>query len=279
MLTPQANNWFELQDAEPLNPLDFIANATMVGVPLVFGHSSNFGTGPWGAVTAMAGAPFCRATQSDNIQKVAEAAQWNFNNKSSNLSTALVPELRQLFYVRGNEDSISPAWITDVPIDLGSATYTSIQISDLTNAANEFIQVTKVPVFQAIGAFTGVKTLSLVFKGFGNRMLGIRLETSSTVEMLVMNLMITQGSNTQFVNNQTMNLNARILSGNTPSSSDEPQPLLTGFLCAVVRTILTHPTPVGNTSTIDCARRSTALCQMATGLTTQPGCEDGQHGC
>jgi hypothetical protein len=102
--------------------------------------------------------------------KVAEAAQWNFQNQSSNISTSIPIPLRQTVFLRaGNE------WRMDIPLDFGASVFTDIQLSLRDNAGTKGDAQGTWPVIRWSNAVTGIVTLSVTVVKTGSFAISLRL--------------------------------------------------------------------------------------------------------
>ncbi|MBL7988526.1 MAG: DUF1929 domain-containing protein [Chlorobi bacterium] len=95
-----ADNWRELASANPRNPLDIIANATLNGNTVLFLNSTTFATPPsvWhaaGSPVALTANPTDAALGSDQQINVANANQWQFKNPTWNSDTKIAPETQR----------------------------------------------------------------------------------------------------------------------------------------------------------------------------------------
>lgn len=275
MIANNAQDWNSLGSSSPVNPFDFILNATFGGTGGALFQSSNYGiASPWSATSTVVSAePTCVALQADNLQKSAEAANWNFVNSTANLSPLIPPDLRRLVFLRTNADPQIPEWGMWIPLNLGASTYTEVQLSDLANAGNNLSTVSKVPVIQFIGSFTGQVFLELTVKGFGNRQIGIRLNNSISDEMFVLNAVLTDGAFS--LNRVSANGSFNSWDQNTDGRRDRTMsPFRFG--------------PGSPSDTIPGIPEFVTICDLSFSCkrpptiskkTTQPGCEDGNHGC
>ncbi len=174
-----AQSWYELQQAQPMNPFDLIQNATIGGTAGVSTNSNNYNNSTWAANTVgLSAAPQCSALETTNAQMTADAAQWNFSHMTSNSASTIPPPLLNHVYMRGG-----PQWAMTLPLSFGATTYTNLQLSLLHNAATRGDAQGTVPVIQWTGSFSGNTTLSLTLKNFGRYTLGLRCDTGSAVSM------------------------------------------------------------------------------------------------
>ena len=73
-------SYYDLQDLCPKNPADLIAFSSLSGVNGTLWHSSNYRDVTWSeinGVVSIDAKPVVTALGTDNIEKVADAAQWN----------------------------------------------------------------------------------------------------------------------------------------------------------------------------------------------------------
>lgn len=154
----------------PVDPRILIANAIMGGVQGAFYRSTNFNVAAtWVASPfALTGSVTCVALHSDDQLAVADAAQWTFAHQSDNTLASTPPPVRKLMFLRGGSE-----WEMDIPINLGGATYSDLQISFRNNAtsAGDFLSVVggagTIPVVIFSGALTGTVTLKVTLSQVG----------------------------------------------------------------------------------------------------------------
>jgi hypothetical protein len=119
---------------------------------------------------SLSSSPFCTALRTDNHQKVAEAAQWNFSHGVWNNSSGISTPLRNLIYLRGGLE-----WQMNIPINFGSRTYNDVQLGFLVNSATVGDWLSKVPVLSFTGlGLLGAVTLQVTLKRLGNFSMGLR---------------------------------------------------------------------------------------------------------
>jgi hypothetical protein len=169
---PSTMDWNGLHHMTPGNPLDVIAYAQLgpnIGSYLdsmVYNTDANWEMTQF-KINAV---PTVTALGTDDLQKVADANQWNFANLTWDNSNLIAYPLRTVIFLRGGNQ-----WINTIPINFGANTYNSAQLSYLFNAASIGCQcVSKIPVINLGDNLTGIVNLQLVFSKFGTYMLGLR---------------------------------------------------------------------------------------------------------
>jgi hypothetical protein len=169
-----ANSWIEWQHSNPVEILDLVANASIASTVGTFANSSNYGSpASWASNSfTITTAPTCAALGFDSGDKVANAAQWNFQHQTANLLTTNAIPLRKILYLRAGTQ-----WEMSIPISLGGSTYTDIQLSFLNNAGTRGDAQGTVPVIQWTGSFTGDVVLKVVLKVPGRFTIGLRAAT------------------------------------------------------------------------------------------------------
>lgn len=185
-------SWYDLQRTCPKDPRELIAYAAINTTVGVFTNSTTFISPPTTWITSpfsIAGNPTCIALGSDSGLQVADAQQWNFSHLTANVDSKLAPPLKKLLFLRGGTN-----WQMNTLLNLGGATYNDIQLSFRDNAATRGDAQGTVPVFSFTGgSLTGLVTLSLVFKIFGQANLALRaIDGSSNYSMFELELIVTQ---------------------------------------------------------------------------------------
>jgi hypothetical protein len=90
------DSWIDWQNAEPKDPMDPVANTwSYPGTP----------------------APSVTALETDNLQMVADAAQWNFQHLMLNAATNPALSLAKVIFLRGGMQ-----WQNSIQITMGGAT-------------------------------------------------------------------------------------------------------------------------------------------------------------
>jgi len=175
-------SWYDLQVASAIDIRNMILNAYLGSTQGVFTRSSNYATpGGGGWITSpfvISANPTCATVHTDDMQMVADAAQWNMTHGTWNSSTSLCIPLRKLIFLRaGNQ------WEMTIPISFGGATYTDLQLSFRDNAATagDFTSggTGTMPVLKFTGSFTGAVNLKLTINGTGHTFLGMRAQDNT----------------------------------------------------------------------------------------------------
>ena len=170
------SSWFDLESFPPRNPLELIANAKIVmGANTDIGslvNSATFGTpaGAWAANPfVVTGAPVCAALETDNNQKIADAAQWNFQNLTWNNAARIAPPLLRLLFLRAGQD-----WQMNIGLNLGAGLFPSLELSFLDNAGTRGDYAATYPVISWTARnYTGVLSLQMTLKQVGRVRMGI----------------------------------------------------------------------------------------------------------
>ena len=185
-----SQSWIDLQHAKPVDVLNLIADAYIGSTAGAFANSSNYGTpGSWATNSfTITSAPTCAALGTDNLAKVADAAQWNFSHSTANVASTNAIPLRKVIFLRAGEQ-----WQMTVPVSLGGSTYTDIQLSFLDNAATRGDAQGTVPVIQWTGSFTGDVSLKVTLKTPGKYTMGLRAVTGGNTSMFEMEWIIVGG--------------------------------------------------------------------------------------
>ncbi len=170
------NSWIDFENYPPRNPLDLISRAQIVmGANTDVGAfvSSTVYGNPGAAWTpnpfAFTGVPVCVALESDNQQRVSDAAMWNFQHIAWNNATRISPQLQRLVFFRGTE-----AWQMNVPINLGGGLFPRLELSFLDNGGTRGDFAGTYPVISWTARnYTGAVSLQLTLKQFGRVRLGL----------------------------------------------------------------------------------------------------------
>lgn len=180
-------SWNDLQHMTPHNPLDLIAYAELRTIPGLFLNSSSFllpgGSSvppvsppfgppppppptPWAASPfSLNGLPVCTANETDNLQMVSDATQWNFQNLTADTSAYLALPMRKVIFLRGGTQ-----WTMEIPLALGASSYPNIQLSFRDNASTRGDYAGTIPVIDfsnQAAPFTGNVSLKLILKNVG----------------------------------------------------------------------------------------------------------------
>lgn len=170
--TSAITSWIDWQSQSPQSPLDLIARAKFGGSVGAYANSTTFSTSTGTIITSpfvYNGTPVCSALGTDNLQRVADADQWNFSHLTRNSSATLAPPLAKVIFLRGGAD-----WEMSIPINFGGATYNDLQLSFRDNAGTRGDFAGTVPVIAFSGIYTGAQTLTVTLKSFGRMSMGLR---------------------------------------------------------------------------------------------------------
>ena len=111
----------------------------------------------------------CKANRTDDGQDVAEAEQWNTQNKMLPDDTDLPPALKNIAFLRGGD-----RWNNNIDIDFGGGTFSSVQLSFRNNAATRGDAQGTIPVYDWSGvSLTGTKTLTVTLNQPGDYLIGL----------------------------------------------------------------------------------------------------------
>ena len=181
-------SWYDLQDAAPKNPFDIIAYAELSGTIGQFEYSVDFLNpgGTWVAtpVTVQDGGD-CKARESDNQQKVGDAAMWSQQHQVTNAATDLAIPLRKMIFLRGGT-----AWQMRIPLNLAVG-IESLQLSFLDNAGTRGDSQATVPVLRfdpGVNYVPGSYVLTVTLKSFGTLSMGLKTIASGTGDQAMMEM-------------------------------------------------------------------------------------------
>jgi hypothetical protein len=115
--------------------------------------------------------PTCSALESDNKERVANAAQWNFTHITAMLDVSTAPALTKELFLRAGEE-----WQNNLVLNLGYLKYTEIALSLSSNAGTRGDCQGTIPVIRFIPGttFAGQVTLAVTLKKKGKYNVGIR---------------------------------------------------------------------------------------------------------
>lgn len=155
-------SFYDLQNLAPKNPLDLLAMAEFNGTTGTPANSTTYSSETWtdvGSLLVISAEPAVSALGTDNIQNVADAAQWNLAHLTAlNSSTVPIPLRRTIFLRAGT------TWRNRITLT-NSATIQDPQLSFLNNAATRGDMQGTVPVIGWTGSYTaGTLTLDVVLR-------------------------------------------------------------------------------------------------------------------
>lgn len=163
--------------------------ANITGTTTAFALSGTFLRSTWITSPFSAGlaVPACAALGTDDLQKVADAQQWNFQHLTAKLDATVPPPLKKLLFLRGGVQ-----WKNQITLTLGGATYNDLQLSFRDNAATRGDAQGTIPVISFTGGnLTGSITLEVVLKQFGRFKMGLRaIDGSSNNSMFEMDWVV-----------------------------------------------------------------------------------------
>jgi hypothetical protein len=121
LLVPGAKSWYDFYNAVPRSPLDLIAYAATyepTGGLIsegVFKNNSKIldPTATWQTDESFCGLPVCKALGTDDKEKEADAAQWNFSHKTWYESGNVAPPLHKVVFLRAGTD-----WKMSIPLQM-----------------------------------------------------------------------------------------------------------------------------------------------------------------
>lgn len=184
----QIDSFYGMQNTSPKYPLDLIASASLGGIAGSLANSTNFRDVTWteinGAVRIDA-KPVVTALGTDNLEKVAEAAQWNFSHLTWDSASAVPMPLRRTVFLRAGTEWKNTLYFTF------PATITEAQLSFLNNAATRGDAQGTIPVILFSGSWVGGSiALDVVLLQPGSVRMGLWLKNGSTYYMFDMEWII-----------------------------------------------------------------------------------------
>lgn len=177
----QPSSWNDLAVIPPTDPRTLIANASLGGVQGTFTRSSNFiGAATWIASPfQLTGTIVCNTLHTDDQLAVADAAQWTFLHKSGNFGATVAPPVKKIVFFRGGRE-----WEMVLPINLGAASYSDLQLSFRDNAtsAGDYTgsSTGTIPAILFSGSLTGTVDLVLSLAQLGHFALAISARDGSS---------------------------------------------------------------------------------------------------
>jgi hypothetical protein len=180
-LPPSASqSWIDFIHAAPPSILDIISNATLASNAGTFINSSNYAApGTWNAaVTTVNANPTVAAVGTDNLQSVADAAQWSFLHQTANLLAATPIPLQKILFLKAGTD-----FQNNIVLAMGG-TFTEIQLGFRDAAGTRGDAQGTYPVIDWTGSFSGNVTLGLTFNRPGYYALGLWGKIASNYYMM-----------------------------------------------------------------------------------------------
>jgi hypothetical protein len=175
------NSYYDLFNLCPRNPLEMIANASLNGTVGALTNSTSYASETWadsGAYVAINQKPAVTALGSDNGEKVADAAQWNFLHLTWNSDPGVPLPLQRTIFLRAGTD-----WNNRIYLTFGSLNINLVQLSFLNNAATRGDKQGTIPVIQFTGpTWTGSGiSLDVVIRQPTIVRMGLCLRTTASV--------------------------------------------------------------------------------------------------
>lgn len=143
------SSYIDLQQQDPQSPLDIVALASMNSTVGSFYNSSDYimpsGSSVWVASPlAITGIPVVTANGTDNLQNVANAAQWNFSHVTGQVGSTIAPPVKKMVFMRAGIEWIN-TMIFSAP---SSPAFTEFQLSMLENATTRGDAQGMIPVIR-----------------------------------------------------------------------------------------------------------------------------------
>lgn len=129
-----AQSWYDMPIITPIDPRALIANVHLGTDMGQFLRSSTFINPPGTYITnpfVLASGSLCGALETDNQQRVADAAQWTFSHGIKNTDPNPAPPILPIIFLRGGN-----RWQNTININLGASNYSDLQLSFRDNAAS-----------------------------------------------------------------------------------------------------------------------------------------------
>ena len=177
-----SNSWIQWQKASPMNILDLIANATLNGVTGVYEKATDFASQTWSSTSAIAydGSvlPDVKTLHTDDMQMVADAAQWNMQHVTRNVASTLPIPLRKVIFVRSGLQ-----WEMRIPLSItGTLTKVELGFRDSAGTRGDGQGTYPVITFEnGVTGFTGSMYLVVTLKQLGNFAMLLWGKTSAPV--------------------------------------------------------------------------------------------------
>ena len=170
--TNRITDWNQLQNADPEDPINLIADAVLDSVQgeyissSTFLHPAGYGVQDMTFPTA----PACEALRSDDEQKVADAGQWNFQHLTS-MDSAIPPQMYSLLFLRAGTE-----WKMVITMDFAGS-MKDMQLTFFENAATLGNSHEEIPVISFTKGdpyFTGTIELEVTLRKTGKYRMGLR---------------------------------------------------------------------------------------------------------
>jgi hypothetical protein len=151
LLVPGAKSWYDFYNAVPRSPLDLIACAAtyeptggLISKGVLKNNSTILDpTATWQTdVMSVGGLPVCKALGTDDKEKEADAAQWNFSHKTWYESGNVAPPLHKVLFLRAGTD-----WKMSIPLQM-TATLQTLFVTFRNNLATRGDAQGTIPVLE-----------------------------------------------------------------------------------------------------------------------------------
>ncbi|MEZ4782433.1 MAG: hypothetical protein R3F28_00020 [Candidatus Kapaibacterium sp.] len=294
-------NWRELKNANPLNPLDVFQRVSLNSVPGEFDYIDDLISSTWG-VSSLSVAPDAKiyTLNGTDEQDINDADVWNFQNPVTNLDASVPPPIQNLVFVRSNPEGQAPLWGMFLPIQFntGPNPVSNVSLTFSVNGGTRGDKQGTYPTINFSGSFPGSSpvVLDMVTAGYGSVSMMVKYTADSIDYAAELKLELIPGYKSSPVNAGIAPAPFSISSlfttpigvmpvDNGPSVPEiqygigdiitKIRALASALPCAVIRTIILSPTPVGESSTLTC---STIACPTA-GSTCREGDRQGNIPC
>lgn len=156
-------------DGTPGGNFTFQIQVVSSGAPPLYPPANIFG---WNSsLISLQGLPSCMANGTDDLQKVADANQWNIQHQTAYLGSSVVPSLQNVIFLRSGN-----LWKMGIPLNFGSLSYPDVQISFRNDAGTRGDCQGTIPAISFTARqYTGNVGLILTLKKLGNFIMGLRV--------------------------------------------------------------------------------------------------------
>jgi len=172
----EVQSWYDYFSAPPRDPLELIANATMIsGAGTETGaylNSPAYNQMPYAWTPGnlpVSSLPVCNALGTDSLQMIADASQWTFDHLTLNSSSSLNPAMQRVIFLRGGTQ-----WQMVIPLSLGALLWNPLQLSFIDNSATRGDCHQTIPVISFTLGHTGTAYLLITLHPkFGRYRMGM----------------------------------------------------------------------------------------------------------
>lgn len=170
-------SWISWENTPPTNPLNLLANA-MIGSAGTFDRIALPTVPVTPSPIVITANPKCSALGSDNLQRVADADQWNFSHQTASVVPTTPLPLQKVIFLRGGTD-----WQMAIDLDFGVAPMNDVHLTYRDNYGTRGDAQGTIPVIFWSGPISGAQILKVTLNpraGRVNMAIGGKLGSTPT---------------------------------------------------------------------------------------------------